>query len=111
MKREKCGIRDMSLVRLEQIAPFAYDRVAEETAWYKNADIVWAQQEPKNMGAWEYFNPRAMTATRKLNSNEKRARFVGRPVSAAPATGMSKVHQMEYQAIMDGVYGTSDATV
>jgi 2-oxoglutarate dehydrogenase E1 component len=105
IEREKRGITNVALVRLEQIAPFAFDRVAEESALYKNADIVWAQQEPKNMGAWEYFNPRAMTATRKLNSNEKRARFVGRPVSAAPATGMAKVHQMEYQAIMDGVYG------
>jgi 2-oxoglutarate dehydrogenase E1 component len=110
VEREKRGRTDVALVRLEQIAPFAFDRVAEEALLYKNAEVVWAQQEPKNMGAWEYFNPRAMTATRKLNSNEKRARFVGRPVSAAPATGMSKVHQMEYQAIMDGVYGPVEAT-
>jgi 2-oxoglutarate dehydrogenase E1 component len=107
-EREKRGLSNVALVRLEQIAPFAFDRVAEECAIYKNADVVWAQQEPKNMGAWEYFNPRAMTATLKLNENEKRARFVGRPVSAAPATGMAKVHQIEYQAIMDGVYGPAE---
>ena len=46
-----------------------------------------------------------MTATRELNKDEKRARYVGRAVSAAPATGMSKIHQMEYEAIMNGVYG------
>ena len=46
-----------------------------------------------------------MTATREINHDEKRARYVGRKVSAAPATGMSKVHQAEYQDIMEGVFG------
>jgi len=90
---------------LEQIAPFAFDRVAENAKKYKNAEIVWAQQEPKNMGAYSYVNSRIMTATRELNENEKRSRYVGRPVSAAPATGMGKVHQAEYQKIMEGCFG------
>jgi 2-oxoglutarate dehydrogenase E1 component len=46
-EREKREIDDVALVRLEQIAPFAFDRVAENAAKYKNAEIVWAQQEPK----------------------------------------------------------------
>jgi 2-oxoglutarate dehydrogenase E1 component len=46
-----------------------------------------------------------MTATREINKDEKRARYVGRPVSAAPATGMSLVHQAEYHDIMNGVFG------
>jgi 2-oxoglutarate dehydrogenase E1 component len=46
-EREKRGIDDVALVRLEQIAPFAFDKVAENAAKYKNAEIVWAQQEPK----------------------------------------------------------------
>ena len=57
------------------------------------------------MGAYSYVNPRIMTATREINHDEKRARYVGRKVSAAPATGMSKVHQAEYQDIMEGVFG------
>lgn len=57
------------------------------------------------MGCYSYVLPRIMTATRELNKNEKRARYVGRAVSAAPATGMSKVHQMEHQAILNGVFG------
>jgi 2-oxoglutarate dehydrogenase E1 component len=57
------------------------------------------------MGAYAYVNPRIMTATRDLNNNEVRARYVGRPVSAAPATGIGSVHQMEYQDIMNGVFG------
>jgi 2-oxoglutarate dehydrogenase E1 component len=46
-EREKRAIDDVALVRLEQIAPFPFDRVAENAAKYKNAEITWAQQEPK----------------------------------------------------------------
>jgi len=104
-EREKRGMNDVALVRLEQIAPFAFDRVAQSCAKYNNAEVIWAQQEPKNMGAYSYANPRIMTATRDINKDEKRCRFVGRPVSAAPATGITYIHQQEYQNIMNGVFG------
>uniref|UniRef100_A0A7S1V5I3 Transketolase-like pyrimidine-binding domain-containing protein n=1 Tax=Grammatophora oceanica TaxID=210454 RepID=A0A7S1V5I3_9STRA len=107
-EREKQERTDVALVRLEQVAPFAFDRVAENAARYADAEIVFAQQEPKNMGPYSYCNPRIMTATRELNNAERRARYVGRPVSAAPATGMGKIHQAEYQDIMEGVFGKSE---
>ena len=62
----------------------------------------------RNMGAYSYVTPRMMTATRELNDNEKRPRYVGRMVSSAPATGMAKIHKREYDIIMDGVYGESE---
>jgi 2-oxoglutarate dehydrogenase E1 component len=46
-EREKREITDVALVRIEQIAPFAFDRVAESAAKYCNAEVIWAQQEPK----------------------------------------------------------------
>ncbi len=104
-ERENSGKNDIAIVRIEQIAPFAFDRVAQNCAKYPNAEVIWAQQEPKNMGAYSYFLPRLMTATREINSDEKRCRYVGRPVSAAPATGMSKIHQKEYNDILAGVFG------
>lgn len=104
-ERERLERTDVAIVRLEQVAPFAFDRVAENCAKYKNAEVLWAQQEPKNMGFYSYVNPRIMTATREINQDEKRTRYVGRSVSAAPATGMTKVHQLEYQTIMNGVFG------
>jgi 2-oxoglutarate dehydrogenase E1 component len=103
-EREERGLTDLALVRLEQIAPFAFDRVAENAALYPNAEIIWAQQEPKNMGAYAYTMPRIMTATRELNGNEKRPRYVGRMVSAAPATGMGAVHKKEYDTIIQEVF-------
>jgi 2-oxoglutarate dehydrogenase E1 component len=107
-EREKRGISNVALVRLEQIAPFPFDRVAKNCTRYANAEIVWAQQEPKNMGAFSYVLPRIMTATRELNNDEKRARYVGRAVSAAPATGMSKIHQMESTAILNAIFGEQE---
>jgi len=107
-EREARGDTSTALVRLEQIAPFAFDRVAQNCQKYPNAEVIWAQQEPKNMGAYSYVNSRIMTATREINSDEKRPRYVGRKVSAAPATGMSRVHQAEYQEIMDGVFGDEE---
>jgi len=103
-EREKLGRDDVAIVRLEQIAPFAFDKVAKFCAKYDNAEVVWAQQEPKNMGAYSYVTPRIMTATRELNKLEKRPRYVGRMVSSAPATGMAKIHKKEYMDIMDGVF-------
>ena len=105
-EREALGRKDVAVVRLEQIAPFAFDKVAKYCAKYDNAEVVWAQQEPKNMGAYSYVTPRMMTATRELNKNEKRPRYVGRMVSSAPATGMSKIHKREYEDIMTGVFGS-----
>jgi len=104
-EREQRERTDVAIVRVEQIAPFAFDRIASNCKKYSNAEVVWAQQEPKNMGPYSYVSPRIMTATRELNGEEKRARYVGRAVSAAPATGMGKVHQAEYKAILDGVFG------
>ena len=103
-ERTKRGLNNVALVRLEQIAPFAFDKVASLAKKYSGAEVVWAQQEPKNMGAYTYINPRIETATREINGAEKRPRYVGRPVSGAPATGMSKVHQKEYDNIMNGVF-------
>ena len=103
-ERDKRGLKDIAIVRLEQIAPFAFDRVAENAAIYPNAEVVWAQQEPKNMGAYAYVNPRIQTATKELNNREQRPRYVGRAVSSAPATGMSKVHTYEFNAIIAGVF-------
>ena len=107
-EREKLERKDVALVRLEQIAPFAFDCVADFCKKYSNAEVIWAQQEPKNMGAYSYVAPRLETATRELNGEEKRPRYVGRPVSAAPATGMGKIHQKEYRDIMFGVYGVAE---
>jgi 2-oxoglutarate dehydrogenase E1 component len=104
-ERAKKGITDVAFVRIEQLAPFPWDKVGAEIGRYKNAQVVWAQEEPKNMGAWSYVQPRIETATRVVNGSEKRPSYVGRPPSAATATGYGMaVHNAEQQKILDAVF-------
>ncbi|CAE7514778.1 ogdh [Symbiodinium necroappetens] len=91
-------IKDIVLVRLEQIAPFPYDRIIKALSYYPNADVVWCQEEPKNMGAWSYVSPRLSTCV------ESDVAFVGRPVSAAPATGSAQIHREETRLILDAAF-------
>ena len=102
-EREKKGITNIAIVRVEQLAPFPFDKVAREVARYPNAsDVVWAQEEPKNMGAWSFVQPRIATATRILNNKEIHPVYVGRAPSAAVATGLgAKAHNAEQSAICE----------
>uniref|UniRef100_K3WND9 2-oxoglutarate dehydrogenase, mitochondrial n=1 Tax=Globisporangium ultimum (strain ATCC 200006 / CBS 805.95 / DAOM BR144) TaxID=431595 RepID=K3WND9_GLOUD len=100
-EREERGIDNIALVRVEQIAPFPFDKVAEESARYKNAQVTWVQEEPQNMGFWTYVSPRIETALTKINSDSRRPNYVGRSAAAAPATGYHAVHQIEQSRIID----------
>lgn len=101
-ERDKRGAKDVAVVRIEQIAPFPWDRVAEETKLYSNAtQVVWCQEEPKNMGAWSFVQPRIATATRTLNNKEVRPSYAGRKPSAATATGLGgRAHNAEQESVI-----------
>jgi 2-oxoglutarate dehydrogenase E1 component len=104
-EREKRNTLDVAIVRVEQLAPFPWDRVAEEVALYKNAEVVWVQEEPKNMGAWSFVEPRIATATRTLNNKEQRCRYIGRRPAAAVATGLgARAHNAEQNAIVSAAF-------
>jgi 2-oxoglutarate dehydrogenase E1 component len=104
-EREKRGLKDVAVVRIEQLAPFPWDRVAQECKKYKNADVMWVQEEPKNMGAWSFVQPRICAATRGLNGEEKRPLFAGRVPSAATATGLgSRAHNAETTEILEAAF-------
>eukprot|EP00939_MAST-03C_sp_MAST-3C-sp1_P003461 g3461.t1 len=96
--------------RLEQLAPFPYDDFVRAAAKYPNAEILWVQEEPKNMGAWSYVRPRAETALRETGdvSSEgegRRVRYVGRPASAAPSSGSASMHHKELRKIIRDALG------
>lgn len=86
-KRREGSIKDVAIVRIEQLAPFPFDIVAKNVALYPEAEVVWAQEEPKNMGAWYYVQERIVTATRDLNGAAKHATYIGRKTMASPADG------------------------
>lgn len=95
----------MAIIRVEQLAPFPWDRVAEQAALYKNAKSVWCQEEPKNMGAWSYVQPRFATSTRMINKNEQRLAYVGRRPSSAVATGLgARAHAAEQESLVKAAF-------
>jgi len=78
LRRAK-GAKDVALVRLEQLSPFPHAALARRLARYPNAELVWCQEEPKNMGYWAFAQPRINTAVREILEVEvgRRAAFGG----------------------------------
>lgn len=99
--RLAAGITDIAIARVEQISPFPMDLVAKHSDDFPNAEIVWCQEEPKNMGAWSFVKPRIETALKESVSHSgKRPSYIGRTPSASTATGDKKVHKKEEYEIM-----------
>jgi 2-oxoglutarate dehydrogenase E1 component len=105
--REAAGIDDTVLVRIEQYYPFPYDQLKTELQRYPNAEIVWAQEESKNMGAWLFIAPYIEEVLEELGRKGERPRYVGRKISASPAAGYLKIHQREQQAVVAEALGGS----
>lgn len=104
--RKAKGVTDVAVARVEQLAPFPFDKVAQEIKRFPNAtEVVWAQEEPRNMGCWTHIAPRFEAATKHFIGKAIRPRYVGRVSAASPAAGYGKVHKMEQQAIMDEAFG------
>ncbi len=101
-KREERGSDDVAIVRIEQLYPFAHKAFASEIKKYPNAtEIVWAQDEPQNQGAWffvQHYIHENMLDGQKLG-------YSGRAASASPAVGYSHLHQEQQKALVDGAFG------
>eukprot|EP00924_Labyrinthula_sp_SR-Ha-C_P012457 maker-scaffold_10-snap-gene-7.1-mRNA-1 protein AED:0.02 eAED:0.03 QI:0/0/0/1/0.5/0.66/3/0/1003 len=100
-KRKEKGLKDVAIARIEQIIPFPFEEVAKEVAKYKNADLVFCQEEPKNMGTWYYTDDRIYTSLRHYLGQERRATYVGRGTMSSPAVGYAAVHALEQDAILE----------
>ncbi|MFP4538844.1 MAG: 2-oxoglutarate dehydrogenase E1 component [Dichotomicrobium sp.] len=100
-EREKRGIDDIYLMRLEQLYPFPARALITELGRFKGAEMLWCQEEPKNMGAWTFVEPNIEWVLNHIDAAYKRPRYVGRPASAAPATGLMSKHLAELNAFLD----------
>jgi len=96
--REKFGRDDVYLMRLEQFYPWPMKSLMTELARFANAELVWCQEEPKNMGGWTFVDPWLELTLEKINVKAKRARYVGRPASASTAAGLMSRHLKELEA-------------
>jgi 2-oxoglutarate dehydrogenase E1 component len=100
-EREKRGIDDIYLLRIEQLYPFPAKRLVTALARFRDADVVWCQEEPRNMGAWFFVDPYLEWALGQVGGRTKRARYAGRPAAAATATGTMAKHLAQLRAFLE----------
>lgn len=94
-ERENRGITDVAIVRLEQFYPWPRTSVTNQLKRYPNADVVWCQEEPANMGGWSFVRWHIEEALEAAEHNARRPIYAGRAVAAAPATGLASRHARE----------------
>ncbi|GAU20243.1 hypothetical protein TSUD_353070 [Trifolium subterraneum] len=100
--RSKVDASDVAICRVEQLCPFPYDLVQRELKRYPNAEVVWCQEEPMNMGGYTYILPRLVSSMKAVGRGGfDDVKYVGRAPSAATATGFLKVHQKEQAEIAE----------
>jgi 2-oxoglutarate dehydrogenase E1 component len=100
-EREKRGIDDVYLLRIEQLYPFPLKALVKELSRFKRADVIWCQEEPKNMGAWTFVEAYLEWVLGQVGGKCKRPRYAGRPASAATATGLMSKHLAQLKAFLD----------
>ena len=100
-ERRKRKIDDIAIMRIEQLYPFPINRLGLRLSQYPNADVVWCQEEPENMGAWHFVDRRIDKALAAIDVKAKRPIYVGRPESASPATGSARTHLKEQADLVD----------
>ncbi|MPZ39615.1 MAG: 2-oxoglutarate dehydrogenase E1 component [Rhizobiales bacterium] len=102
-EREKRGVNDVYLLRVEQLYPVPMKALLQELSRFKQAEMVWCQEEPRNMGAWHFIEPYLEWVLNQAGATQKRARYGGRPAAAATAVGVMSKHLTQLKAIFDDV--------
>jgi 2-oxoglutarate dehydrogenase E1 component len=104
-EREQRGIDDIYLLRVEQLYPFPAKALVNELSRFKDAEIVWCQEEPQNMGAWTFIQPYAEWVLNRIEAKHRRPAYAGRPASASTATGLMSRHLKELAAFLEMALG------
>ncbi len=103
--REKYKRRDVVLLRIEQLYPFPAKSLVKSIKPYaKNAEFIWCQEEPKNMGAWSHVRDYIQWTLDFIKANNKNVSYIGRAPAASPATGYAKRHVAQQKEILEKVF-------
>ena len=100
-ERDARRINDVYLLRIEQFYPFPAISMVSELERFKQAEIFWCQEEPKNQGAWSFIEPNIEWVLTRINAKHARPRYAGRATSASPATGLASIHKSQQAALID----------
>jgi 2-oxoglutarate dehydrogenase E1 component len=103
--REESGADDIYLLRVEQFYPVPRKALMTELKRFTNAEIVWCQEEPRNMGGWTFIRDEIEWAASKVGFKQPRPKYTGRPPAAATATGLMATHNREKDAFIGAALG------
>jgi 2-oxoglutarate dehydrogenase E1 component len=104
-EREKRGINDVYLLRIEQLYPFPTKALMTELSRFKEAEIVWCQEEPRNQGGWVFVDIFLEWVLNQIGAKHRRARYAGRPASASTAVGQMSQHQAQLKNFLEEALG------
>lgn len=107
-EREKLGVDDLMIVRIEQLYPLDVERLKAVISRCSGLkECIWVQEEPSNMGAWNFMRP----ILKELLPKEIELSYVGRTRSASPAVGSYAMHKKEHAIIINSLFGTKDPSI
>jgi 2-oxoglutarate dehydrogenase E1 component len=104
-EREKRGINDVYLLRVEQLYPVPLKALVHELGRFKKAEFMWCQEEPRNMGAFPFLQPYLEWVLEQLGAKDKKPAYAGRPASAATAVGQMSKHLAQLKSFVDEALG------
>jgi 2-oxoglutarate dehydrogenase E1 component len=100
-ERDARGLDDVYILRMEQFYPFPAMSLVKELTRFKDAEMIWCQEEPKNQGAWTFVEPNLEWVLGRIGAAHGRARYAGRAASASPATGLASRHKQEQADLIE----------
>ena len=106
-ERRERRISDVAILRLEQIYPFPVNTLTRELTPFRNAELVWCQEEPENAGAWNFLDRRLEKVLTDLAGKATRPIYAGREAAASPATGSARAHAAQQAALVAAALGTA----
>jgi 2-oxoglutarate dehydrogenase E1 component len=104
-EREKRGIDDIYLLRIEQLFPFPSKALVAELSRFKQAEMVWCQEEPRNMGAWFFVDVFLNWGLNQIGAKLRSCRYAGRPASASTAVGQMSKHLAQLKQFLEEALG------
>jgi 2-oxoglutarate dehydrogenase E1 component len=104
-EREKRGIDDIYLLRIEQLYPFPTKALIAELSRFKQAEMVWCQEEPRNMGAWFFVDVFLQWILNQIGAKNRTMRYAGRPASASTAVGQMSKHLAQLKQFLEEALG------
>jgi 2-oxoglutarate dehydrogenase E1 component len=106
--RDEAGDLGVEIVRVEQLYPFPSEPLVKRLkVMPKLQDLIWAQEEPKNNGAWNFVEDLLVECLNEAGFAGMRPQYAGRGASASPATGLAKRHASEQAALIEAALGHS----